>query len=101
MVIPHSTHVDGCTRSVVGRVWEARVTEESGLVTGRRPIRSIRKGHRYLTIVLNLESGEVLFVGDGKGGRTETVLETAELFGGQGGSGRHRHVAGKAAGIEI
>ncbi len=28
---------------------------------------SIGKGHRYLTIVLNLKSGEVLFVGDGKG----------------------------------
>ncbi len=28
---------------------------------------SIGKGHRYLTIVLNLDSGEVLFVGDGKG----------------------------------
>ena len=28
---------------------------------------AIGKGHRYLTVVLNLESGAVLFVGDGKG----------------------------------
>jgi len=29
---------------------------------------SIGKGHRYLTIVLDLQSGAVVFVGDGKGG---------------------------------
>ena len=29
---------------------------------------SVRKGHRYLTIILDLESGAVVFVGDGKGG---------------------------------
>jgi transposase len=29
---------------------------------------SVRKGHRYLTVVLDLESGAVVFVGDGKGG---------------------------------
>lgn len=28
---------------------------------------SIAKGHRYLTLVLDLQSGEVVFVGDGKG----------------------------------
>jgi transposase len=28
---------------------------------------SIGKGHRYLTVVLNLESGALVFVGDGKG----------------------------------
>jgi len=28
---------------------------------------SIRKGHRYLTVVLDLQSGAVVFVGDGKG----------------------------------
>jgi transposase len=28
---------------------------------------SIAKGHRYLTVVLDLQSGSVLFVGDGKG----------------------------------
>jgi transposase len=28
---------------------------------------SIAKGHRYMTVVLDLESGAVLFVGDGKG----------------------------------
>jgi len=28
---------------------------------------AIRKGHRYLTVVLDLDSGKVLFVGDGKG----------------------------------
>ena len=45
---------------------------------GRPPLKQVRylgidevqvaKGHRYLTIVLNLETGAVLFVGDGKGG---------------------------------
>ncbi|MCA1835613.1 MAG: ISL3 family transposase [Actinobacteria bacterium] len=29
---------------------------------------AIGKGHRYLTVVLNLRSGAVVFVGDGKGG---------------------------------
>lgn len=28
---------------------------------------SVRKGHKYLTLVMNLESGVVIFVGDGKG----------------------------------
>ncbi len=28
---------------------------------------AVRKGHRYLTVVLDLESGRVVFVGDGKG----------------------------------
>lgn len=28
---------------------------------------AVKKGHRYLTVVLDLESGAVLFVGDGKG----------------------------------
>jgi transposase len=28
---------------------------------------AIAKGHRYVTVVLNLESGAVVFVGDGKG----------------------------------
>jgi transposase len=30
---------------------------------------SIAKGHRYLTVVLDLESGAVVFVGDGKGAK--------------------------------
>ena len=29
---------------------------------------SVAKGHRYLTVVLDLHSGAVVFVGDGKGG---------------------------------
>jgi transposase len=29
---------------------------------------AVAKGHRYLTVVLDLESGRVVFVGDGKGG---------------------------------
>jgi len=28
---------------------------------------AVRKGHRYLTVVLDLKSGAVVFVGDGKG----------------------------------
>jgi transposase len=28
---------------------------------------AIAKGHRYLTVVMDLESGAVVFVGDGKG----------------------------------
>lgn len=28
---------------------------------------AIRKGHKYLTVVLDLQSGAVVFVGDGKG----------------------------------
>jgi transposase len=28
---------------------------------------SVKKGHKYLTLVMDLESGAVLFVGDGKG----------------------------------
>ena len=28
---------------------------------------SIGKGHRYLTVVMDLDSGAVVFVGDGKG----------------------------------
>lgn len=33
---------------------------------------SIGKGHRYVTVVLNLENGMVLFVGDGKGSEALT-----------------------------
>jgi transposase len=33
---------------------------------------AIAKGHRYLTIVLDLESGAVVFVGDGKGAKALT-----------------------------
>ncbi len=29
---------------------------------------SVLKGHRYLTVVLDMETGAVIFVGDGKGG---------------------------------
>ena len=29
---------------------------------------SVRKGHRYLTVVLDMDTGAVIFVGDGKGG---------------------------------
>ena len=28
---------------------------------------SVRKGHKYLTLVMDLQSGAVIFVGDGKG----------------------------------
>jgi len=33
---------------------------------------SVKKGHRYLTIVMDLESGAVVFVGDGKGAEALT-----------------------------
>jgi transposase len=33
---------------------------------------AVRKGHRYLTVVLDLESGAVIFVGDGKGAEALT-----------------------------
>ena len=36
---------------------------------------AIAKWHRYLTLVLDLETGAVVFVGDGKGAMGETVLE--------------------------
>ncbi len=29
---------------------------------------AVRKGHKYMTVVLDLESGRVIFVGDGRGG---------------------------------
>ena len=32
---------------------------------------AVGKGHRYLTVVLDLESGAVVFVGDGKGMETD------------------------------
>jgi transposase len=35
---------------------------------------AVSKGHRYLTVVLNLRSGAVVFVGDGKG------VESLEIF---------------------
>ena len=28
---------------------------------------SVRKGHKYMTLVMDLESGAIVFVGDGKG----------------------------------
>jgi hypothetical protein len=28
---------------------------------------SVRKGHRYVNLVMNLETGAVIFIGDGKG----------------------------------
>jgi transposase len=40
---------------------------------------SIGKGHRYLTIVLNLETGAVVFVGEGKG--TESLQPFWEQLG--------------------
>jgi len=33
---------------------------------------SVSKGHKYLTLVMNLESGAVVFVGDGKGAEALT-----------------------------
>lgn len=46
---------------------------------------AVKKGHRYLTVVLDLESGAVIFVGDGKGAKgVGTILEKVEAFSGNG-----------------
>jgi transposase len=37
---------------------------------------AVAKGHRYLTVVLDLDSGAVVFVGDGKGGEALTPFWT-------------------------
>jgi hypothetical protein len=40
---------------------------------------SIERGHRCLTIVLDLDSGAVVFVGEGKGVRTRSLSSTASM----------------------
>jgi transposase len=54
---------------------------------------SVRKGHKYLTLVMNLESGEVLFVGDGKG--AEALKPFWEMLG----SGKKKKI--KAVSIDL
>ena len=56
---------------------------------------AVAKGHRYLTVVLDLESGAVVFVGDGKGADAlEAVLEAAAAQRGEDRGGGHGHVGG-------
>jgi transposase len=60
---------------------------------------AVAKGHRYLTVVMDLESGAVVFVGDGKGGRrAPAVLEAAAAQRGPDRSGGHGHVGGLPGG---
>jgi transposase len=54
---------------------------------------SVRKGHKYLTLVMNLESGEVIFVGDGKG--AEALTPFWEMLG----SGQRKKI--KAVSIDL
>src|SRR4051812_41211867 len=53
---------------------------------------AVAKGHRYMTVVLDLESGAVVFVGDGKGGDALKPfwkrLRRGEGEGGGGGGGK-------------
>ena len=54
---------------------------------------SIGKGHRYLTIVLDLNSGAVVYVGNGKGAEAfRTILADAQSFSGKNQSCSHRYV---------
>lgn len=66
-------------------------------------------GHRYLTVVLDLKTGAIVFVGEGKGASALALLEAAEgLAPHPGGGGRHvpglhqggpREPAGRHAGL--
>jgi transposase len=56
---------------------------------------SVGRGHRYLTVVLDLDSGAVVFVGSGKGADSLLgLLETAAWLGSEDRGGGHGHVAG-------
>jgi transposase len=56
---------------------------------------SVGHGHRYLTVVLDLVSGAVVFIGDGKGADALTpLLETPESRPCPDRGHRHRQVAG-------
>ncbi len=35
---------------------------------------AVRKGHKYMTVVLDLDTGHVIFVGDGRGGESLTLF---------------------------
>ena len=54
---------------------------------------SVRKGHKYLTLIMNLESGEVLFAGDGKG--ADALVPFWEMLG----RGKRRKI--KAVSIDL
>ncbi len=57
------------------------------------------RGHRYLTVVMDLERGAVVFVGDGKGADAlKTVLEAAAAQRGPDRGGGHGHVGGVSVG---
>ena len=55
---------------------------------------SIGKHHRYLTVVLDLKSGAVVFVGDGKGSQPWSRFGSGCGLPGQDPGRRHGHVAG-------
>ena len=55
----------------------------------------IGRGHRYLTVVLDLDSGAIVFVGQGKGAEAlEPFWKRLQAVAGQDRGGGHRHVAG-------
>ena len=56
---------------------------------------AIAKGHRYLTVVLDLDSGAVVFVGDGKGAEAlKPFWKRLRRQQGEDRGGGHGHVAG-------
>ena len=56
---------------------------------------SVSKGHRYLTVVLDMETGAVIFVGDGKGADAlDPFLEEAQTIQGKNQSRRHGYGPG-------
>ena len=60
---------------------------------------SMGKGHKYLTLVLDLDTGAVVFVGKGKGAeRVEAVLEASLGLACQDQGSRDGHVSGLPGG---
>ena len=56
---------------------------------------SVRKGHRYLTVVLDMDTGAVIFVGDGKGGDAlDPFWKRLRRAGAKVKACRHGYVAG-------
>ena len=56
---------------------------------------AVRKGHKYMTVVLDLDTGRVIFVGDGRGGESLSPFwKRLRRSRRSNPSGRDRHVAG-------